>query len=44
MGTNRTSRDLRSLVAIRGKADMARQARFGRDGPKPDMSDGTTKT
>ena len=30
-GTNRTSSDVRSSVAIGGKADMARTAQFGRD-------------
>jgi hypothetical protein len=30
-GTNRTNRDVRFTVAIKGKADMARRALFGRD-------------
>jgi hypothetical protein len=30
-GTNRTSWNVRSLVAIGGKADMARTSHFGRD-------------
>jgi hypothetical protein len=30
-GTNRTNRDVRSTVAIEGKADMARRTLFGRD-------------
>jgi hypothetical protein len=30
-GTNRTSSDVRSMVAIGRKADMARNAQFGRD-------------
>ena len=29
LGTKRTSRDVRSLVAIGGRADMAGEARFG---------------
>ena len=35
IGTNRTSGDVRSPVAIGGKPDMARTAQFGRDGPEP---------
>jgi hypothetical protein len=30
-GTKRTSSDVRSSVAIEGKADMARMAQFGRE-------------
>ena len=30
-GTKRTSRDVRSLVAIRGKADIGRTPHFGSD-------------
>jgi hypothetical protein len=30
-GTNRTSSDVRSSVAIGGKADVARTAQFGRE-------------
>jgi len=36
-GTNRTSRDVRSLVAIRGKADMAVMSADFRVGPKPEV-------
>jgi len=31
IGTEQTSRDVRSLVAIGGKADVARIAQFGRE-------------
>jgi hypothetical protein len=31
IGTTRTSSDLRSSVAIRGEADIARTAQFGRE-------------
>jgi hypothetical protein len=31
LGTNRTFRYVRSLVAIGGKADVTRTARFGRE-------------
>jgi hypothetical protein len=33
-GTKRTSSDVRSSVAIGGKADMTRTAHFGRKGPR----------
>ncbi|HXP42823.1 MAG TPA: hypothetical protein VN833_21390, partial [Candidatus Acidoferrales bacterium] len=35
--TQRTSGDVRSSVAIGGKADVARTAHFGRDWPKCDI-------
>ena len=38
VGTKRTSSDVRGLVAIRGKADVARIAQFGREGPNSDMT------
>jgi hypothetical protein len=38
-GTNRTSRDVRSLVAIGGKADMAVTSADFRVGPEADISE-----
>ena len=39
MGTKRTSSDVRCLVANGGKADVARAAHFGREGPEPEVRD-----
>jgi hypothetical protein len=36
-GTNRTSGDVRSSVAIGGKAEVTRAAHFGRKWPKTDI-------